>query len=146
MVPIHLVDEDSVVTKFQDDPNGVKTTLDFICSKKELGVTIRDLNLNCENSNLSKIIKHLVESKIVVKTGLTETRYVSQKYCTPWLLNSFKMTRLEREKVKPNEVTAVTLDKVSTNESDGDEVPKKKMKGVVRLEEIKSDCYIPPAW
>lgn len=143
---MNLVDENSIISKFTEDSSGIRSTLDFISSKKEIGATIKELNSNCESSNLCTILRYLLDTKVVIKVGITETRFVSQRHCTPWLLNSFKMTRLEREKVKPTEVTAVTLEKSTETESDTDETPRKKLKGVVSLNEIKGDDYVPPAW
>lgn len=117
----------------------LKDVLQFIYSKKELGATNRDLRNNFESEILPQVVKHLIDTKIVSKSGIEETIYVAQKYATPWLVNSFKMTRLEREKIKPTEVTAVDI-------ADEDGSLKKKRKGIISMEELKREDYVPPSW
>lgn len=125
----------------------LKKVVDFIASKKELGATNEDLTL-CFSEDICGGLKYLIESKVIVKTGITETRYISQKYSTPWLLNSFKMTRLEREKLKPEEVKAISLSEPKEKEKERtvEEVVVKKKRKIMSSEEMKSDSYVPPSW
>lgn len=146
-VPLTLINENKIYEEFLQkgystiDLEELQKTLEFVYSKKELGVTNRELCQSCKSSILPEIVKFLISSKIVIKSGIEETIYVGQKYCTPWLVNSFKLTRLEREKIKPTDITAVDM-------GDEHEAPasKKKRKGIITIEDLKSDDYTPPSW
>ena len=145
-MPITLTNEKSTVENFKvkNEIENVQKTLDFICSKKEHGVTNGELKTNCKSYILPEIVGYLLNEKVIIKSGILETRYVSQKYCSPWLLNSFKMKRLEKEKVKPSEINAIVLDDPLNKNQNGDDegrVPTKKMKTVISLQKIKSDEY-----
>lgn len=153
-MPLGLVHEDSVYEEFERKYNNknqleiLKKLLEFIYQKREFGVTNEELACNFKKVELPAIVKHLLDSKIVIKTGIDETRYVGQKYATPWLLNSFRVTRLEREKMKPSEVSAVELTE-NVSQSGGEDTPsapKKRKKGIITSEDLKSDDHSPPSW
>lgn len=48
-----------------------------------------------------EILQILVNTRILIKTGIEKVRYVHFNYKKHWIINSYKILRLEREKIPP---------------------------------------------
>lgn len=48
-----------------------------------------------------KIVSHLIENHIFLRSGVTSPRYIHHCYVDPWLIHSYKLNRLEQETIVP---------------------------------------------
>lgn len=49
-----------------------------------------------DNEFLEKVLNHLNDHKLVMKTGVCEVTFVHWKHIKPWIVNTYHLKRLER--------------------------------------------------
>jgi len=50
---------------------------------------------------LYKVVSLLIENHIFLRSGVTKPRYIHHRYVDPWLIQSYKIYRLEQESLVP---------------------------------------------
>ncbi|XP_069672695.1 general transcription factor 3C polypeptide 1 [Periplaneta americana] len=76
--------------------------LAFVQKKKEIGATMQELRKNFRKQkspmSLAEILALLSKSHILYRSGVTTVHYIYHMFMKPWLVHSYKLLRLEREK------------------------------------------------
>jgi len=68
---------------------------------------------------LYKVVSLLTENHIFVRSGVTNPRYIHNRYADPWLIHSYKIYRLEHESAMPfKESIYATMQQGQTTEMD----------------------------
>lgn len=110
----------------------------FIKEKKELGTTLLDLSttFQCIGDALSDILAILTEHCQVLRTGVTNVRYVHQQHSDSWLIRSCKILRLEQEALQsvPKGATYVLNDETKTQTNADEIIPKQEIHSPERME------------
>jgi len=57
--------------------------------------------------SLAEVLALLTKSQILYRSGVTTVHYIYHMYMKPWLVHSYKLLRLEREKQVPAPQEAV---------------------------------------
>jgi hypothetical protein len=57
--------------------------------------------------SLAEVLALLTKSRILYRSGVTAVHYIYHMYMKPWLVHSYKLLRLEREKQQPPPQQAV---------------------------------------
>jgi hypothetical protein len=57
--------------------------------------------------SLAEVLALLTKSRILYRSGVTTVHYIYYMYLKPWLVHSYKLLRLEREKQQPPPQQAV---------------------------------------
>lgn len=73
----------------------LREVYDVVCEGKELGVSGRRLReLSAEDVRVSAAVLKLTEAFHVIKAGVSTTTFIGRPFASPWLLHSFRMTRV----------------------------------------------------
>ncbi|KAK9307680.1 hypothetical protein QLX08_002085 [Tetragonisca angustula] len=84
--------------------NNMDTVYEFVCDKKEFGATIQDLIDEFKDllgENLYQIVSFFTNNHLFLRSGVTVVRYIHHRYVDSWLINSYKICRLEKESLIP---------------------------------------------
>lgn len=88
-----------------------KDILAFVMEKKEIGATIKEIRKNFRKPkslmSLAEILALLTKSRTLYRSGVTAVHYIYHMFMKPWLVHSYKLLRLEREKQQPPPQQAV---------------------------------------
>ncbi|KAG8234935.1 hypothetical protein J437_LFUL015503 [Ladona fulva] len=87
--------------------------MNFVGHGKEVGVTVSELREkfggHVGKFSLSTHLMIMSRERVLVRVGITTTRYVHYEYTKPWLVHSNKMLRLQRDKLNPTEARGLIL-------------------------------------
>lgn len=82
------------------DMNEIHIAIDIynhIEERGDMGVSAVELLERYEDKAfLQKLLDHMNEAKIVMKTGVCEVTYVHSKHIKPWIINTYHLKRLDR--------------------------------------------------
>ncbi|KOX75217.1 General transcription factor 3C polypeptide 1 [Melipona quadrifasciata] len=84
--------------------NSMDIVYEFVYDKKEFGATIQDLIDEFEDllkENLYQIVSFFTNNHLFLRSGVTVVRYIHHRYVDSWLINSYKICRLEKESLIP---------------------------------------------
>ncbi|PNF15072.1 hypothetical protein B7P43_G16543 [Cryptotermes secundus] len=88
-----------------------KDILAFVMEKKEIGATIKEIRKNFRKPkspmSLAEVLALLTKSRSLYRSGVTTVHYIYHMFMKPWLVHSYKLLRLEREKQQPPPQQAV---------------------------------------
>ncbi|XP_020291475.1 general transcription factor 3C polypeptide 1 isoform X2 [Pseudomyrmex gracilis] len=73
---------------------------DFVQEKKEMGVSSHELLdkfFDEQGEDLYKVVSLLIENRVFLRSGVTNSRYIHYQYVDPWLTHSYKINRHEQE-------------------------------------------------
>ena len=76
----------------------------LILRGRENGVScqfIRQLETSYTRQELVKCLKDMISANLILRFGIVSSRFVARKYASPWLLHSFKMTRVMHKEAAP---------------------------------------------
>ncbi|XP_043286772.1 general transcription factor 3C polypeptide 1 [Venturia canescens] len=79
---------------------GLDAVYEFIRDRREVGASLSQLLTKFYSilgDQLFDILSVLKQGRIVLRSGVTNTRYVHQNYADPWLIHSYKIMRLQKE-------------------------------------------------
>lgn len=62
---------------------------------------VQDKFFNEQGEDLYKIVSLLTDNHIFLRSGVTKPRYIHHRYVDPWLIQSYKIYRLEQESLGP---------------------------------------------
>ncbi|KAF7988493.1 hypothetical protein HCN44_001066 [Aphidius gifuensis] len=121
LFPTDLLDFDaikkSLIKHFNINSNYVDNIIDYIEGKREFGATLKDITINFYklfDNKLYKIISFLTKSKLFLRSGVTETRFIHKKYADPWMIKS--------DIVKPCPEENINIDDQEKKINDDEEV------------------------
>ena len=81
-----------------------------ILDGKELGASGSDLKtLKLKKRSLASAVQTLLDANAVIRTGVTTLRIIAACHADPWILHSFKMSRLQREAAPDTKFTEKTF-------------------------------------
>lgn len=127
---------ESVVNETNVDPLLVEGIVKLALDRKEIGVSIKEIRdcFGCGHE-VAKVSSSLVERHILIRSGVTSTRYIHYLHVRPWIVKSYSVQRSERCSVTPTNVIAMEL-----SETEDSEVQKDNLedKGMENSEEIDS--------
>ncbi|XP_077271220.1 general transcription factor 3C polypeptide 1 isoform X1 [Temnothorax americanus] len=95
--------KNEIVTKKKEiavDWKYVDAVHEFVQERKEIGVCSQELLDKFfaeQGEDLYKVVSLLVDNHIFLRSGVTKPRYIHHRYVDPWLINSYKIHRLEQE-------------------------------------------------
>ena len=73
----------------------LKEVYDVVCEGKELGASGRRLrDLTDDGRRVSAAVLKLMDAFHVIKAGVSTTTFIGRPFASPWLLHSFRMTRV----------------------------------------------------
>jgi len=83
--------------------SNMKTVYAVVEAAKEMGVTSETLLATAEKPQaiVESSLKKLLEAKVVLKTGVTLSRFVASSHASCWLLKSFKLKRVKHKETVP---------------------------------------------
>ncbi|KAG7208455.1 hypothetical protein KM043_014681 [Ampulex compressa] len=94
----------ALLRKLPVDANLLDTVYKFIRDKKEFGASVPELlekfGSSLENK-LYTIVTILTRERLFLRSGVTTVRYIHHRHADPWLINSYKIYRLEKESLPP---------------------------------------------
>ncbi|GFG28372.1 hypothetical protein Cfor_01748 [Coptotermes formosanus] len=88
-----------------------KGIITYVMEKKEVGATMKEIRRKFRKPesvmSLAEVLALLTKSRILYRSGVTTVHYIYHMYMKPWLVHSYKLLRLEREKLVPPPQEAV---------------------------------------
>ncbi|XP_071452736.1 general transcription factor 3C polypeptide 1 isoform X2 [Hetaerina americana] len=87
--------------------------INYVGHAKEVGVTVKELREKFGNNSGSvSLVQHLsiiANERVFIRAGVNCMRYVHYEYIKPWVVQSNKLLRLQRENIHPTEVKLMNL-------------------------------------
>ncbi|XP_046989076.1 general transcription factor 3C polypeptide 1 [Schistocerca americana] len=146
------IDEEDLRTSFinsgHSDSDWAKMLkiISYLASKRELGARLKQFKLVCQRNfkelQFSEIVSFLTQNGVVIRNGVTEARYIHWKFIKLWLVNTRRLRRLSREKLKPSmakglRVVGPKKEVVTEGER---KIKKKKGQMLYQLKKRKAEC------
>lgn len=118
---------ESVVNETNMDPLLVEGLVKLARERKEIGVSIKEIR-DCFGGGheVAKVISSLVERHILLRSGVTSTRYIHYLHVRPWIVKSYSVQRSERCSVTPTNVIAMELSETEGSEIQKDNLEEKR--------------------
>ncbi|KAK0180773.1 hypothetical protein PV327_003123 [Microctonus hyperodae] len=105
----------------------VDLIFNYVREKRELGATLRELKFKFYKKigkQLYNILHHLTDYRLFLRSGVTEMHYIHYNFIDPWIIQSIRIMRLQREGLPPIPSGSVYVlnsqhdDKISNNDTD----------------------------
>ncbi|XP_054279271.1 general transcription factor 3C polypeptide 1-like [Macrosteles quadrilineatus] len=75
----------------------------LIKSKKEMGLTLDEIrDIYGVDKRVAEIINQLVDSQVILRSGVNKTHLVHGEFYRPWVIHSYRLLRLDRENIPEN--------------------------------------------
>ncbi|XP_046623037.1 general transcription factor 3C polypeptide 1 isoform X1 [Neodiprion virginianus] len=97
---LNTVGDQLEITEIDD----LRAIYQYLHDKREIGATNKQIISNFKStskSRLHRLLSLLTEHRLVLRSGVTTTRYIHQKFTDPWMIKSFKILRLDKESLSP---------------------------------------------
>ncbi|OAD53659.1 General transcription factor 3C polypeptide 1 [Eufriesea mexicana] len=135
-------------TNFSLNLNNMEAVYRFVRDKKELGVSIKELIDEFEDTlgeDLYRIVSFLADNYIFLRSGVTTVRYIHHRHADAWLIHSYKICRLEKESLIPipKGTVYVMNSKDTLNKDNGINTikePNKSLSSPLENESLKTVC------
>ncbi|XP_046745508.1 general transcription factor 3C polypeptide 1 [Diprion similis] len=82
----------------------LRAVYQYLHDKREIGATNKQITSDFKSTSknrLHRALSLLTEYRLVLRSGVTTTRYIHQKFTDPWMINSIKILRLDKESLSP---------------------------------------------
>ncbi|KAK0177379.1 hypothetical protein PV328_001440 [Microctonus aethiopoides] len=105
----------------------VDLIFNYVREKREQGATLRELKVKFYKKigkQLYNILHHLTDYRLFLRSGVTEMHYIHYNFIDPWIIQSIRIMRLQREGLPPIPPGSVYVlnsqhdDKVPNNDTD----------------------------
>ncbi len=113
---------------------------DFVPSKEEMGVTGTELRLELLPSmpSLEERVRTLLSARVLLRTGVVETRLVASTLAEPWMLTSFRMTRTRDREKMPQVAKGPSFSTMSLDDDKGESNREEKIHHLKKRTRIQS--------
>ncbi|XP_011313927.1 general transcription factor 3C polypeptide 1 [Fopius arisanus] len=82
----------------------VDVVYEYVESKQEQGATLEELVENFHRKlqvHLYEILSFLTDYRLLLRSGVTRMHYIHHKFVDPWLIQSIRIMRLQKESLPP---------------------------------------------
>lgn len=127
----------SIATEMDVNMLLVEDIVKLALDRKEIGISIKEIrnSYGCSHE-IAKLLSSLVEHRILIRSGVTSTRYIHYLHVRPWIVKSYSVHHSERRCVPPSSVMAMELDEIEGSKIQDDSVQER---GIEDKEEIDSE-------